>query len=158
MKVYLEYNQEELNSQYDQRSLVPDPSNFFKIWSETTQWAKTRFNCQENIAYGDHPDELLDLYLPDGVEGKDALAPLLIFCHGGAWQRLSKDDSGYIATVYVPEGIALAALNFSLAPEAKLNLIECPNTFLKIDNLFLLNFYSSYYLNFLLAQLLQSLV
>ena len=123
MKVYLEYNQEELNSQYDQRSLVPDPSNFFKIWSETTQWAKTRFNCQENIAYGDHPDELLDLYLPDGVEGKDALAPLLVFCHGGAWQRLSKDDSGYIATVYVPEGIALAALNFSLAPEGKLELI-----------------------------------
>ena len=123
MNVYLDYNQEELNSQYEQRSLVPDPSNFFKIWSETTQWAKTRFNCLENISYGDHQDELLDLYLPDRVEGKDELAPLLVFCHGGAWQRLSKDDSGYISTVYVPEGVALAALNFSLAPEGKLEFI-----------------------------------
>lgn len=123
MNIYRDYNQEELNRQYNQRSLVPDPSPYIAIWATTTQQAKTAFTYREDIAYGDHPDELLDLYSPDGAGVQNSLAPLLVFCHGGAWRALSKDDSGYVATVFVPEGVAVAALNFSLAPEEKLELI-----------------------------------
>ena len=97
MKVYLNYSQEELNYQYDQRSLVADTSPYISTWSEATQQAKSTFACHENIAYGDHRDEILDLYLPDRVEGGEELAPLLVFCHGGAWQRLTKDESGHMA-------------------------------------------------------------
>jgi arylformamidase len=123
MNVYLNYSQEELNYQYDQRSLVADTSPYISTWSKATQYAKSTFVCRENIAYGDHRDEILDLYLPDRVEGDEELAPLLVFCHGGAWQRLTKDESGHMAAAYVPERVALAALNFSLAPEKDLSLI-----------------------------------
>ena len=123
MKVYLDYSQEELNRQYDQRSLVADSSPYISNWSEATQQAKSNFECRENLAYGDHRDEILDLYLPDIVQGGEELAPLLVFCHGGAWRRLTKDESGHMAAAYVPEHVALAALNFSLAPEKDLSSI-----------------------------------
>ena len=123
MNIYLNYNQEELDRQYDQRSLVPDPSPYFAIMAEATQQAKVDFTCRRDIAYGDDPDELLDLYLPDEVGAKEALSPLLVFCHGGAWRAFSKDDSGYLAKVFVPQGVAVAALNFSLAPKATLDVI-----------------------------------
>ena len=90
MKVYLNYSQEELNYQYDQRSLVADTSPYISTWSEATQHAKSTFVCRENIAYGDHRDEILDLYLPDRVEGDEELAPLSVlswWCLAEAHQR-----------------------------------------------------------------------
>ena len=123
MKIYLNYSQKELNRQYDQRSLVADSSPYIATWSEATRHAKSNFECRENLAYGDHRDEILDLYLPDIVQEGEALAPLLVFCHGGAWRRLTKDESGHMAAAYVPEHVALAALNFSLAPEKDLSSI-----------------------------------
>ena len=119
MKVYLDYTQSELDRQYDQRSLVPDPSPWMTPCVEASSSAKVFFISHENISYGDHPDELLDIFLPDGA----GPWPLVIFCHGGAWKALSKDEAGFPAIPLVPSGIALAALNFGLAPVVPLDVI-----------------------------------
>ena len=123
MKVYLEYDQEELDLQYEQRSLVPDPSPYFLNWVSATQQAKATLKCIEDIPYGEHQDELLDLYLPEILEKREMLSPILVFCHGGAWKRLSKEESGYMANVYVPEGVALAVPDFSSANEESLDVM-----------------------------------
>lgn len=119
MTVYLHYGQDDLNKQYDQGSLVTDPSPWLAQCAATSVKAKEMFSCQENVAYGDHADELLDLYLPQGT----GPWPLVIYCHGGAWRALGKDESGFPAVALVPAGIAVAALNFSLAPTARLDLM-----------------------------------
>lgn len=116
MTVYLHYGQDDLNKQYDQGSLVADPSPWLAQCAAASVKAKEMFSCKENIAYGEHSDELLDIYLPEGT----GPWPLVIFCHGGAWRALSKDESGFPAMALVPAGIAVAALNFSLAPAARL--------------------------------------
>mgnify|MGYP003325696163 CR=1 FL=1 len=123
MKIYLQYTQEELDRQYEHRNFVTDAEDYIAAQRTESERVRASATGRFDLPYGAHQDELLDLYLPDRVQGKDELAPLLVFCHGGAWQRLSKNDSGYISTVYVPEGVALAALNFSLAPEGKLEFI-----------------------------------
>ncbi|WP_256727039.1 alpha/beta hydrolase, partial [Streptomyces acidiscabies] len=40
-------------------------------------------------AYGDHPDQVIDFYLPrttGGTGGTGGLAPLVVVLHGGAWR------------------------------------------------------------------------
>jgi acetyl esterase/lipase len=60
---------------------------------------------------GDH-ELLLDLYLPKGV----ASPPLLVWIHGGAWRRGSKDVVDTIALV--KDGYAIASVEFRGSMEA----------------------------------------
>ncbi|HZX38903.1 MAG TPA: alpha/beta hydrolase, partial [Streptomyces sp.] len=36
-----------------------------------------------SVAYGDHPDQVIDFYAP---RGEQASAPLVVVLHGGAWR------------------------------------------------------------------------
>jgi len=60
---------------------------------------------------GDH-ELLLDLYMPKGV----ASPPLVVWIHGGAWRRGSKDVVDTIALV--KEGFAIASVEFHKSVEA----------------------------------------
>lgn len=53
--------------------------------------------------------------------------PLLIYIHGGYWQRLSAADSLFNATDAVSEGVSLHAVEYTLAPHASIPEIiaEC---------------------------------
>lgn len=115
-KVYLDYTQEELNAQYNQATLVPDLSPFMAWWQAETKQAQSGLKWAQNIAYGEHPDMRLDLY---GTDLKNA--PLMVFFHGGAWWRLSKEESGFPALAFAEAGIQYAAVEFSLAPKASLD-------------------------------------
>ena len=55
---------------------------------------------------------LLDLYLPEGV----ANAPLLVWIHGGAWSRGSKDE---VPLGFVDAGFAAASVGYRLSGEAR---------------------------------------
>lgn len=80
------------------------------------------FECR----YGPAPAHTLDLFLPD--RGKHATpCPLMVFIHGGYWQELSKAESLFSATGFIDQGVAFAALDYTLAPEATLDQIvaEC---------------------------------
>jgi arylformamidase len=70
-------------------------------------------------AYGDHPDETLDLWVPAGR----GPFPLHVFVHGGYWRALSKLDASFPAPAYLAAGCAFAALDYSLAPGASLDHI-----------------------------------
>jgi arylformamidase len=77
-----------------------------------------------DLAYGESAAQRLDLFVPDvGVDGDgDAAAgvkpPLLVFIHGGYWQELSKDESSFAAADALRQGLAFAALDYTLAPAA----------------------------------------
>jgi len=62
----------------------------------------------------------LDLYIPK--QSKAEHTPLLIWVHGGAWFRGSKDEfiskNGTLADKLVNEGYAIAAVNYRLSGEA----------------------------------------
>jgi arylformamidase len=74
---------------------------------------------QRDLRYGNGADETLDLFPVTG----DTLAPLVVFLHGGYWQELSKLDSSFAAPELVPAGIALAAVDYTLAPRASVEEI-----------------------------------
>ncbi|XP_050775995.1 kynurenine formamidase isoform X2 [Gopherus flavomarginatus] len=45
--------------------------------------------------------------------------PLVLYIHGGYWQFLSKEVSGFIAPPLVTQGIAVAAVGYDVAPKGK---------------------------------------
>ena len=75
--------------------------------------AEETLACQKDLRWGRHPDETLDFFR---VPSKNS--PLLVFIHGGYWQELSKNDSLFPAPDCVANGIAFAAINYTLAPRA----------------------------------------
>jgi arylformamidase len=75
--------------------------------------------------YGAEPTQKLDLFLPPATGAPPP--PLLVFIHGGYWQELSKEYSSFAASHCLPQGIAYAAIGYTLAPAATVGSIvqEC---------------------------------
>lgn len=109
--VYRNFDQSELDRQYNSRGTVPDHTIYIRQYAERTLAAKRALACIENLRYGEGAGETLDFY-PAMKPG----APLQVFLHGGDWRALSKDDSGFAAPAFVAAGAAFVAVNFSLVP------------------------------------------
>lgn len=71
----------------------------------------------ETISYGSDPLQVLDIWRARGTKGP---APLIVYVHGGGWQRGSKDNAtGRFKPVHYPEqGYAFASINYRLVPAA----------------------------------------
>jgi arylformamidase len=76
-----------------------------------------RLRCPPTVErYGPKPDETIDLYRPDDAEP----TPVVVYLHGGYWQRLSKDDSAFMVSGLLDQHIATAVVDYTLAPHASL--------------------------------------
>jgi len=112
---FLNYNQAELDRQYDQRVWAPDGAVAIRRYTEETDRVKKVLGEPKVFAYGPSPAETLDLY-----PTKAANAPIHVFIHGGAWRLLSKSDSGFAAEAFVNAGAHFIALDFALLPAVTL--------------------------------------
>ena len=120
MKTWCDYAPEELNYQYDNRSAVSCHQEIFRDWKRRSRLAHERPGVKRNLAYGHHPRQILDLFVPTNLAGP---APLHIYLHGGYWQALSKEFSGFVADGLVKAGIAVAVVNYRLCPEVSIEEI-----------------------------------
>ncbi len=69
--------------------------------------------CRLDIPYGGGKLETLDLF-PAASAGP----PVLVFLHGGYWQAMDKSDFSFIASLFHAVGVAVAVVNYNLAPAA----------------------------------------
>ncbi|MFP6829121.1 MAG: alpha/beta hydrolase [Gammaproteobacteria bacterium] len=78
------------------------------------QQSPSEFTKTLDIVYGtvDGRELKLDLYMPAEATNP----PLLVYVHGGAWRRGSKDS--ILTTTFVEDGYAMASLDFRLSGEA----------------------------------------
>jgi arylformamidase len=108
----------ERERQYSPSSCVAAIETFLDAYVARSRDAETRFRCQKNLLWGEQADETFD-YFPAASAG----APLLVFIHGGYWQEHSKDESLFAAPDCLANGIAFAAIDYTLAPRATLGAI-----------------------------------
>ena len=120
-KIYLDYDQAALDAQYDQATLVPDLSDYHARSTARAANAKQSYRCFEHVAYGSHPDAWFDVYAPK--EQGTERAPIIVFFHGGAWRAKQAATMGMAAPAYVDSGAIFVAVNFSVAPEANLDIM-----------------------------------
>ncbi len=99
------------DSMYNNRALVPDHAAHFAQWAQTSANARASLKCTLDIAYGDGPNETLDIF-----PAKQANAPVVVFIHGGYWRSLDKSDHSFVAPALHEMGACVVVLNYALCP------------------------------------------
>ena len=75
------------------------------------------FTVLSDIAYGDHKDQKIDVYLPVGAKN----APVMFMVHGGAWRFGDKSSRTVVKNKvnrWVTRGFIFISINYRLLPEA----------------------------------------
>ncbi len=105
----------ECEAGYNLKAAFPDFPQVLQQWQQATADIADTLLSQSDIAFGDGPLQRFDFYRAAGEQ-----RPLLVFIHGGYWQGGDKRDIGFIAAPYVKAGISVAVINYSLAPQARI--------------------------------------
>jgi arylformamidase len=108
----------EREREYSPSSCAAAIQPFLDAYVARSRDAEARFRCQKNLLWGERPDEIFD-YFP----AASADAPLLVYIHGGYWQEHSKEESLFAAPDCIANGIAYAAIDYTLAPRASVGFI-----------------------------------
>lgn len=121
--LYRGFSQQELEREYSPSSMIGgDLTPYMSAYSALSAQARSEFAVQENLVYGDNPEQMLDFF-----PGHTPNAPLHVFIHGGYWQALSQRESAMMAPAVIRNGHAFATVNYTLAPNARLGQMvnEC---------------------------------
>jgi arylformamidase len=99
---------------------------FLAAYKERSDAARRSFANIIECRYGPKPANTIDLVMPQNLS-TDQQCPLIVFIHGGYWQELSKWESMFAAPEFLAEGMAFAAVDYTLAPTASIPEIieEC---------------------------------
>lgn len=116
MIIYKQYNQQQLNNQYNNRLHVPDFATWLEHWDKRSAATREKHAFIKDLEYGDHPRERLDLFLSNKPN-----ATVLVFIHGGYWQMFDKTLFHFIADAFLQHNITTALINYPLAPAATMD-------------------------------------
>jgi arylformamidase len=112
-KVFRDYDQAELDAQYEQRVWAPRMDHVIQRYADASDAARARIGEPVTYAYGPSAAETMDVY---GANGKKAF----VFVHGGSWRRQSKRESAFAAEAVVQAGATYVALGFAPLPAVTL--------------------------------------
>jgi arylformamidase len=118
--VFLRYTQQQLDKAYDQSAWAPQMAALETedgVLSTDTR----KLRPPRTDRYGLSDEQLIDIFTPAKTRG----APILVFIHGGAWTRNSRQDVSYPAMILVESGAVYLAPDFGSLKTARLpELVE----------------------------------
>jgi arylformamidase len=118
MSLYRSMDRAALDAAYDNSAAVADSAQYLEDWQRRSAALRARLPAHLDIAYGTAPRAKLDFF-SCGIPG----APVLLFFHGGYWQRNAKEGFAFIAEGPLARGMHVALAGYTLAPEARLDQI-----------------------------------
>lgn len=74
------------------------------------------YRGEQDIAYGEHPRQRLDVYLPAQPAPN---APLVVFFYGGSWTRGSRSDYRFVGEALSSAGIVTVVPDYRLSPQVR---------------------------------------
>lgn len=113
-KIYLDYTRKELDAQYINIKTDADEATRVRLVTHSAEVAD-RLATARDLPYSDHPKDRFDLYRAEG-----GLAPVIVFAHGGQWQRGSTTASSGWAEAALSHGISFVAGTFPMLPEVRI--------------------------------------
>lgn len=109
----------ELERQYNLRLLRPDfEAQVLPQWLARSAAMRASADALLDLRYGPAERERIDLF-----PAADPKAPLLVFFHGGYWQRGDKSIYSFVAEALVAHGVAVALVNYDLCPSVRIEQI-----------------------------------
>ena len=118
METWRDFDRATLEREYSPSSCVDDLGALIEAYASRSKDSEARATVHKDLAYGNQREETLDYFPADSP-----LAPLQVYIHGGYWQELSKDESTFAGADFVAEGVAFAAIGYTLAPRAGIEQI-----------------------------------
>ena len=112
------FNRAELDQAYNNAAAVPGSAEIVAGWTARSAAFRAARPELLNLRYGPRERNRIDLFRC----GRDG-APLLVFIHGGYWQRNAKEAFAWLAAGPLARGFDLALPGYTLAPEATLTEI-----------------------------------
>jgi arylformamidase len=121
-----------LDAMYNNRALVPDFADHLNRWAQDSAQVRQSAVCHLDVRYGAGLNERLDVFPASSTTGStaadpsklaptmaassNALAPVLVFIHGGYWRSLDKADHSFIAPAFTAAGTCVVVPNYALCP------------------------------------------
>lgn len=104
----------DLEAEYNNRERVPEHPEIQGRLAKASAAYRESATVELDKPYGSKPRQRFDLYRPKGA---DKAAPLVVYIHGGYWQRGDRKDSGFVARELNARGVAVALAGYTLCPE-----------------------------------------
>ena len=120
-------NPQWLDSQYNNRLLVPQHASHFTDWERRSADARRLGKCSLDLPYGNRLGETLDVF-PAARTG----APVLVFLHGGYWRALDKADHSFVAPAFTHAGACVVVPNYALCPGTVAEPVTVPHITLQM--------------------------
>jgi arylformamidase len=116
--VYRHYDQASLDAQYNNRTKVPDfQERHIARWMAAGEQARSRFAGRLQQRYDTTSGQTLNVFLPAG----SGPWPVMMYIHGGYWMALDKSATDCVALGFVPHGVAVVNIDYSLMPSARMD-------------------------------------
>jgi len=118
MSIYKKYDQQHLDLQYNNRFHVPDFEDHLKRWESLSRLAEKKYRVIKDIPYGNELRECLDIF-PSPQKG----SKVLVFIHGGYWQKFDKSSFHFISGTFTDYGITTVVINYPLVPSVSIDQV-----------------------------------
>lgn len=102
------------------RDHVANFDDYLTRFTERSATSRASLRNELDVAYGEGPDERLDLFFPDAMTRPVAMH---LFVHGGYWRMFSKSDYSYVADTITKAGAIAAIMDYSLMPAVRMETI-----------------------------------
>lgn len=107
----------DLEAEYNNRKRVPEHADIQARWAKASEAWRKEGKVELDQTYGPGSRNRYDIYRPHTGAGN---APLVVYIHGGYWQRGDRKDNGFVARHLNAAGIAVALPSYTLCPEASI--------------------------------------
>jgi arylformamidase len=103
-------------TEYTKHRSLPEVPDIQARWAKASDAYRVEAVAELDQAYGPGERQRYDLFRPKG-DAKGA--PLVVYIHGGYWQRGEAKPYAFVARAFNERGIAVAIPSYTLCPAAK---------------------------------------
>jgi arylformamidase len=108
----------DLEAEYNNRARVPDNAEIAERWAKASAAYRSSAPADLDVPYGPGPRHRCDIYHPVG--GASPTSPLVVYIHGGYWQRGDREPNAHVAKVLNGMGLTVALPSYDLCPNVRI--------------------------------------
>ena len=117
-------NEIDLAAEYDNSARVENSAELVDRYVSDAVDFRASFtgNADLDLVYGPGERNMMDIFWPDTDAGRDRDSPILIFIHGGYWQRMDRSCFSHLAGGLNANGVAVAMPSYTLLSNRRLRV------------------------------------
>ncbi len=116
--IYLTYDRETLDRQYNNQLRVPRFAEHVAFWQSESARARAELPGNLDVPFGPLPEEILDIFPP--ASPANGPAPVQVFFHGGYWRAFQACEFDFVARRLSEAGALVVIVNYALIPAVRM--------------------------------------